>query len=187
MERDDHSLLIAMHRGDQAAAAALWNRHASRLLAYACTILPSGDAEDAVQDAVLRALHSDHATVADVRDVRAWLVTLVRRATLNRLRAVRRRASHERFAGHDALRFEAPVDADAVSLALVRLPRRLREVVVLRHVCGLTLAQCAVALAANPNTIASRYREATGALREVLAQSRGSSDSFRHQAKVLHG
>ena len=168
MQRDDHTLLLAMHRGDQTAAVALWGRHASSLRAYARAILPSADADDAVQDALLRALRCDHATLANVRDVPAWLATLVRRSSLNRVREARRRFVRERASAGGG--GDGASDVEAVGRAVACLPRRLREVVVLRHVCGLTFAQCAVALSVNQNTVASRYREATECLRLSLKQ-----------------
>lgn len=168
MHRDDSTLLIAMRRGDQSAAAVLWARHASGLLAYATTIVGRADAEDVVQDALVRALTADHAVLGAVEDVPAWLLVLVRRTALNSLRSSRRRRGREGRVAAGPRVYTVTHPADAVAAEVAALPRRLREVVVLRHVCGLTLAQCAAAVGVHISTVAGRSRDAAEMLRASL-------------------
>lgn len=187
MTRDDHTLLIAMRRGDQAAAVALWERHGARLVAYAATVVGRGEAEDAVQEALVRAIGAAHVQVAGVRDVPAWLLTLVRHAAINRVRGRRRRRGREAAVARVGVCF-AVRERDDVAARVAALPRRLREVVVLRHVCGLTFAQCAVALGANPNTVAGRYREAMGQLRGLMERQESVENKRTPRGvEVAHG
>jgi RNA polymerase sigma-70 factor (ECF subfamily) len=172
MPRTDAQLLVAMHKGDETAARELWARHAAALVAYARSVLRwSGQADDAVQAVFCRVLELDRGTLAGVADGRAWLVSLVRREALNQLRSLRRERARRRAASrveatHDASR--AGGADEALERAVDALPRRLREVVVLRHRSGLSFDQMAEALGLNRNTAAGRYRRAMVELRSML-------------------
>jgi RNA polymerase sigma factor (sigma-70 family) len=73
--------------GDEDLAAA-FEQHRSHLRAVAYRMLGStGEADDAVQEAWLRASRAD---TAEVRDLRAWLTTITARVCLNVLRTRRR-------------------------------------------------------------------------------------------------
>lgn len=170
MQPDDRQLLIRTHQGHEASARALWAKYSPRLLAYARSIVGDG-AEDAVQSVFLSLLKVPARELKQVGDPAAWLMVLTRRASLNQLRAARR--EHRRRQASAPLRVTAgPFSFHSEDLASVveSLPRRLREVVVLRHIAGLTFDQVAVALGANRNTAAARYREAIRRLRIVLGE-----------------
>lgn len=170
VETDDRQLLLATHRGHEASARLLWHWHAPRLLAHARAILREpGAAEDVVQSVMCRLLELPRARLTAVDDAGAFLAAAVRREALNHLRTARRETA--RRAGARTVRAAAPGPAalrDDLPAALDALPRRLREVVVLRHAGGLTFDQIAVALEANRNTIAGRYRAALASLRTRL-------------------
>ena len=61
-------------------------------------------------------------------------------------------------------------DALPLKEALRRLPRELREVVVLRYFTGLTLAETAQALSIPPGTVSTRQRRALALLRLDLCE-----------------
>jgi RNA polymerase sigma factor (sigma-70 family) len=89
-QRTDHALLLATARGDEAAFAALVARHRPRLVRYA-TSRSGRDAslaEDAVQDALLRAHRAILAGKVPV-DVQAWLFAIVRNRCHDYFRAAR--------------------------------------------------------------------------------------------------
>lgn len=170
MARTDAQLLVAMHKGDEPSARELWSRHAAALTAYARAVLrESGQAEDAVQAVFCRVLELDRGALAGVTDGRAWLMSLVRREALNQLRAQRREQDRRRRASREEAQAPPPAGPDeALERAVEALPRRLREVVVLRHRAGLTFDQAAQALGMNRSTIAGRYRQAMAELRSML-------------------
>ncbi len=190
---DESKLLLRVHKGEDSAARELWSRHGRAMLTYARAITSSG-ADDVVQRALCRILDLRRDQLAGVRDVGAFLATLVRREGLNWIRGegrerVRRsergraaagamRSTVASFAGGDA--GERSSDARLIAKAVDSLPRRWREVVVLRHVVGLTFDQLALALSANRSTVASRYREAVARLRMQLGQRLGGRQ--RHGA-----
>ncbi len=169
MSHDDRELLLGTHRGCERSACMLWAAHAPRLLAFARAIIGPHDAEDVVQSVFCGLLVLPRARLREVRDVPAFLAATTRRTALNAIRAARReRARRERSAPPTP--GPRTTVHDALPGALDALPRRLREVVVLKHIGGLTFDQIAFALAIPRDTAASRYRAAVAALRGLLAE-----------------
>ena len=65
-----------------------WREHRRYVLDIALRMLGDlGDAEDVVQEAYTRLLRTD---IAEIDDVRGWLVTVVSRLCLDQLRSARR-------------------------------------------------------------------------------------------------
>ncbi len=213
MTIDDRQLLIRTRDGHEAAARLLWERHAPRLIAYAGAVVPARvPAEDVVQSVFCRVVALDRATIRGVEDVPAWLTSLVRREALNALRAERRERakvgrlgrraslpngsmSSGRMQSRGAVRERrtdgavasggAPeVSSTSLRDAMDSLPRRLREVVALKHLCGLTFDQIALALTMNRNTAAARHRAAIEFLRAILGASGRAAPAV--PAEVLH-
>lgn len=139
------------------------------------------DAEDLVQDTLLRAYNSIDRF--DGRHPRAWLLTILRNTHINRNR--RRRpvllddqdATLERLAATagttdgetpEGLVVGAEFDA-VISDALNSLPERYRQVVTLVDVEGLNYAEAAEALAVPVGTVMSRLHRARSRMRQRLA------------------
>ncbi|MGH9176973.1 MAG: sigma-70 family RNA polymerase sigma factor [Acidimicrobiales bacterium] len=150
------------------------------LLRVARTLVPRpADAEDLVQDTLLRAYRSIDSF--DGRHARAWLLTIMRHTQMNRTR--RRRpellddpdAAVDRFDdGSQATRSpEATVvgaEFDAVVVdALDALPDRFRQVVELVDIDGLTYAEAAEAIGVPMGTVMSRLHRARTRIRARLA------------------
>jgi len=129
------------------------------------------DAEDVVQEAFVRFWRGQRGLSGEPL---ALLLTSVRRAALDTARSRSRRASREASAaaGADVPLFEPLGEGDdrriVIEAALARLPREQREVLALKIWGGLTFAEIAEQLGIPPNTAASRYRYALGALRREL-------------------
>lgn len=174
----DTVLLRAMRRGDQAAARALHLRLSPGLHVYARGLLHDAAlADDAVQSAFCRVMELPTRRVDEVECASAWMAMLVRREALSLMRAHRRRVARERRRSIEAgtragvsRTGDTPDDA-ALRRAIGALPHRMAEVVLLRHVAGLTFDQVAAGLSINRNTAASRYRLAMERLRRMLAPS----------------
>lgn len=170
--RTDHDLLLLTIRGDEAAAAELWTRWGSRLIAFATALLRHDGGHsaacDVVQTVFCRILTTD--SPGAVRDVGSWLARAVRNESLNHMRAGDRRRARIAALRHPNTLPDPAAFAD-VRDALEVLPDGLREVVLLRHTAGLTFDQMAVVLGDNRNTIASRYAKALKLMRERLAPS----------------
>ena len=174
MGDDDRQLLVRTHRGHEASARLLWQRHAPGMLAHAGSILRDrAAAEDAVQAVMCRLIALPGGQIRAINDVGAYLAGAVRREALNQIRSTRRARAREAAAATKPLLEEDR--SDALREALGRLPRRLREVVVLRHLSDLTFDQMALAMETNRNTVASRYRAAVAALQDLLTLEKGAA------------
>ena len=127
------------------------------------------EAEDVVQEAFVRFWRRQHSI-----ENRALLYAAVRSAALDRLRGEARRARREAAVALDgASHFEPQFTSveegqEHLVAALERLPEEQREVVILKIWNELTFAEIASVLEISPNTAASRYRYALGALKKTL-------------------
>lgn len=174
LQASDKDLLILTHRGDRAAAAALHARCAPRMLAYARARL--GDwsrAEDCVQQAFVQVLGCSVEQVVRVDDVAAWLIGATRNVAMNLARTEARSALRERVhAARDALSGLTAIERDddqaEILAGLDKLPDDSRELLLLKHIAGLTFDQIALSLGVNRNTLAGRYRAALDQLRTAL-------------------
>jgi RNA polymerase sigma-70 factor (ECF subfamily) len=166
MTDDPRQLLLRLHRGHDPSARRAWDAFSPAMLAHAASIVGRHDAEDVVQSVFLSLLRLPRRTLAAVTDAPAWLASLTRRAAINHLRTTRR--EHARRAAHTPLLTPPAPDHDELHAAVDSLPRRLREILVLKHTLGLTFDQIALALGANRNTAATRHRAAVAALRRLL-------------------
>lgn len=180
MHPENRQLLIDTRAGSEAAARALWNGHAPRLIGYARAVIRGvgarEDAEDLVQSVFCRIMSLQPDEVDAVLDPGAWLAQLTRRAALNWLRGTRReRTRLDRLT--DGVRMVRPAPREqhgtaaqpSLGDAIDLLPARLREVVVLKHVAGLTFDQIELATGVNRNTAAARYRVALDCLRAAMS------------------
>ena len=169
---------------DAGAIAALFRDHHAELVRLALLML--GDlpsAEDVVQD-VYASLHRRRRAQGRAQTIEAPL-PYVRAAVLNGCRSVlRRRAIAHRvgLAHRASLTDETTVRASAESEvmlsedrrqvlgALARLPRRRREVLVLRYYLGLSEAEIAAVLSISPGTVKSTAARALAALARDLGE-----------------
>lgn len=148
------------------------------LLRVAMSMTPQrADAEDLVQDTLLRAWRS--IDTFDGSHPRAWLLTILRNAEINRHRRQRPvllddpdRAAETDTSGSEASAedlvvgqtFDAVVDS-----ALAALPTKFRQAVLLVDVDGLTYAEAAQALGVPEGTVMSRLHRARARIRQRLA------------------
>ena len=146
------------------------------------------DAEDAVQEAVLRALRYFH-TLRNVQDARAWFLAIVRRESYgsrgggggggrtNVPTVPFERASHLQLADSAA----SPEDVAQRSLLLAKvesaiaaLPERLRETLILREVQQCSYEEIALITEVPIGTVMSRLSRARARL---VAQLGGAVDT----------
>lgn len=136
------------------------------------------DAEDLVQETLVRAYRGIDGF--DGRHPRAWLLTIMRNAEINRHRRQRPQllddpdAELGRLAGEadvrsgpEAVVMDAAFDA-VVAAALAALPARFRQVVDLVDLSGLSYAEAAQVLDVPVGTVMSRLHRARSKLRDRL-------------------
>lgn len=149
------------------------------LLRVARTLVPRpADAEDLVQDTLLRAYNS--IGTFDGRHPRAWLLTIMRNAQINRTRRRRPELLDDPDVELDRLADtgdgrESPeaivvgVAFDAVVAdALDALPDRFRQVVDLVDIDGLTYAEAAEVIGVPVGTVMSRLHRSRTRIRKRL-------------------
>ena len=141
-------------------------------------------AEDAVQEAVLRALRYFDKLKAE--DARPWFLGIVRNVCFTHLKE---RAGCQEVAGQDedtleafqlsaGLTHEDPVvalqqnmDRHHINAALMALTPPLREILVLREIEGLEYEQIAKVVSIPKGTVMSRLSRARSRMRELLTLS----------------
>jgi len=135
------------------------------------------DARDVVQEAYLRAFKSFGGFHGS--NGRAWLLTIVRNTSytlLKKNRAVDLTTTFDEEihpSGHESVSpatlLERSEDADLVREAMDKLPVDFREILVLRHLEGLSYNEIADIAQIPPGTVMSRLARARGKLKECLA------------------
>jgi RNA polymerase sigma-70 factor (ECF subfamily) len=142
------------------------------------------DAEDAVQDACLRAIRF----IGGLRggDGRVWLLAIVRNTCYSRLKRAKTRGVESEFddeihspeaeaANPEAL-LERSRDGEAIRRALEDLPEEFREVIVMRELEGMAYKAIAEVTEVPIGTVMSRLARGRKRLQQLLAASpaRGS-------------
>ncbi|HET7537811.1 MAG TPA: sigma-70 family RNA polymerase sigma factor [Candidatus Didemnitutus sp.] len=143
------------------------------------------DAEDAVQEACLRAWRAFDRFRGG--DGRAWLLTIVRNVCYSRLRQSRREPAveplDEGIHGSDEVADEAravawrEVRREQLHAALERLPAEFREVIVLHELEGLAYREIADVVEIPLGTVMSRLSRARRKLEAELLNSSGKETS----------
>ena len=168
----DDSIRAALAGDDPAAIELLWDRYACDLLALLQSMLCSRhDAEDVLQTLFVRIVQKRRA-LAKARCLDAYLCRMARNEAATYARSRRRGSKREAKADRWLLPRESGERqcdlAERVQVALSRLPRRQREVVILKTYRDKTFAQIGRLLGVSLNTAASRYRYAMERLRSLL-------------------
>ena len=139
------------------------------------------DAEDLVQDTMLRAYRA--VGRFDGRHPRAWLLTIMRNAQVNRVRRKRPELLRDPDSAMELLADESGTDAGpedlvigaefdvAVEQAFRRLPDKFREVVELVDIQGLAYQETADLLGIPVGTVMSRLHRARARIRKELVAS----------------
>jgi RNA polymerase sigma-70 factor (ECF subfamily) len=140
------------------------------------------DAEDIVQDAMLRAFRGFEQLRGD--DVRPWLMSIVRNCWRDRAARPRREVPLPAGAQGPELVFEGPdAEAQAVRASEARrlratidtLPEEFREVLILREMEDLSYREIAEVVAAPIGTVMSRLARARALLKDkwMAEETRG--------------
>lgn len=180
---DDVSLVQAMARGEERAAAALYDRHGAVMYGLALRMVGEpADAEDVVLDAFAQAWREASRFDGTRGSVLGWLTTIVRTRALDAIRARGRRTKMVESA---AVRLDEPAamsagapapdraveDAEravAVSSALQSLPEPQRRAIELAFFEGLTHQEVAERLREPLGTVKTRIRLGMLKLRDML-------------------
>jgi RNA polymerase sigma-70 factor (ECF subfamily) len=203
----DSELAARAADGDGAAFAAIMRRHNRLLFRTARSILRSdAEAEDAMQDAYLRAWRALHGFRSEAK-LSTWLARIVINESLARLRSGRR-AAVEALDAADAARFDhapqQPPDDAAdrqpegmamraearrlLEASIDRLPDGFRSVFILRAVEEMSVEDVAAALGLPAVTVRTRLFRARLLLRHHLARhvDPAVGDAFSFDGERCH-
>jgi RNA polymerase sigma-70 factor (ECF subfamily) len=174
---DDGELAVRAQRGELAAFEELVRRHEAMAVRIAAVVCGSSNAEDAAQEAFVRAYRSLHRFDPE-RPFRPWLARIVANVAKNQARSADR---HRRLV-LDAprpgpapdLAGDAAIAADrrsALAAALDRLPEGDRLVLALRWFEDMSEREMAGTLGVRPGTVKSRLSRAMQHLRSELSET----------------
>ena len=180
----DADLVARLQRGDDTAFEAIVRAHSGRLLSVARRFLGNNeDAQDAVQDAFIRAYKAIHTFEARAQ-LHTWLHRILVNTALMKLRERRRRPTdsieellpsytndgHQAVAARDwsDAVLERKETAVLVREAIDRLPDQYREVLLLRDMQEKDTAEAAEILGTTSNVVKVRLHRARQALRTLL-------------------
>lgn len=181
---EDAELIARARAGDVAAYEELVRRYQDVALRTAYVVCPETDADDAVQEAFLKA----HAALARFRvgaPFRPWLLRIVANEARNRRRSAGRRLGLAQRAGAVAGPTTTPspesaILADETRATLIAAINALRdedrEVIGARFLLDLSEGETAEALGIPRGTVKSRTSRALGRLRDVLRA--GDAEGF---------
>jgi RNA polymerase sigma-70 factor (ECF subfamily) len=180
----DGLLVAGLQRGDEAAFETLIRSHGGRLLSVARRFLGnSEDAQDAVQEAFIKAFKAIH-TFEERAQLHTWLHRILVNTALMKLRERKRKPVESiedllptySADGHqttesrewsDAL-FERKETAGIVRTAIAMLPEQYRIVLVLRDLEEHDTAETALILGTTTTVVKVRLHRARQALRTLL-------------------
>ena len=190
-ERDDAALLRAVARGDEAALAALYDRHAGWLTIRMSRRSGDPDVVDhAVQDTFL-ALWREAGAYRGSGDVAAFiwgigirrLIDVLRRESRAR-RWLPRRAAETQLVVSAEDQVLAGIEHGRLGAALAALSPELRGAIEATVLDGLTCAEAAVLLGVAEGTVKSRCHRARQALRAALAEQQAGPGAPAHHRQA---
>lgn len=182
----DHQLFVRLRAGDEESFVALYRRRQGALYRFALQMSGSAAAaEDVTQEVFMALLRDECGFDPDRGTVSGYLFGIARKLLLRNLE--RSRADVALDADSDenpAVELSVTDDPlaelthregiEALRRAVVTLPRRYREVVVLCDLEEIDYAEAAVALGCPIGTVRSRLHRARALLLEKLHQDRGT-------------
>jgi RNA polymerase sigma-70 factor, ECF subfamily len=171
----DEQLITRAARGDQTAFELLYERHWNAVYSYAWLLARNvPDAEDITQESFLALMRKPAAFDPARAQLRTWLIAVVRRQYLGRLRSSARAMDAEDLDQGTAAGFDEELirleRAEAVRAAVAALPQLQREALYLFEFEGLSLAEIASILNIETNAVKARLHRARQQLKRLLTK-----------------
>jgi RNA polymerase sigma-70 factor (ECF subfamily) len=170
----DSSLIKRWKEGDERAATALVERHATALARYVGSLGERDGAEEVVQDTFVRAFASLDSFRGD-SSLRTWLFTIARRLLADRRRSLRRRREVGNLEDVDAATEYTALDTMIASEAqrkvwgaVGKLSPTQREVFLLRVNEGLSYKEIAEVAGTTEGAARVHYHNALRTVKENL-------------------
>jgi len=163
-------------RDSDALIRTLYNAHGRAVLAYISQLLGDRyEAQDVLQETMVRAWRHQQDLIAGPGSVRGWLLTVAKHVALDRARARLRRPQEVAEAASHTLsepdRADQVIDSIVVYEAMQKLSEEQREVLILLRFQGRSVREAAEVLGVPEGTVKSRAYHALQALRKWLGEN----------------
>ena len=175
-QEEGRCIALEIHRGNRDAVADLVAAYKDSLFTYVFHMLGgSDDALDVTQEAFVKAYETltgkYNAERCTSLEIRPWLYRIVRNLALNRLRSRKRMAGAvERMKADVQERtFVSPNDhARAIRMALDKLGRESRELIILRFIEQYTYAEIAAVTGSSESALRGKVYRALRRIRKFM-------------------
>jgi RNA polymerase sigma-70 factor (ECF subfamily) len=165
------SAIARAKQGDTSALHILYVRYADDVHRFVYSIVRDyHEAEDITQSLFVKLMRIIDKYEQREVSFKAWILRVARNAALDHVRA-RRQIPVERVLmrdeGHEQLGFER---SQCIRTALERLPADQRDVLILRHIAGLTPSEIAEILGKTESSVYGLHHRGRGALKVALRE-----------------
>ena len=181
--QDTEALVRAAQEGNLAAFGQVYEAYYLRVYRYAAARVGQGaEAEDIAQEVFLKALHSLQRFKFTGPPFAAWLFRIAHNLIIDRARHIKSASAATSgppssldnalaVAGDQNVEEQAllALDIEALREALGKVTKLQRQVVELRFIAGLSLAETAGVMGRKENAIKALQHSSLGALRRLLA------------------
>ena len=167
----ERKAIAAAKAGDWDALTYLYSRYSDDLQRFVQSIVRDHhEAEDITQDVFVKLMRAIRKY--EERDVpfAAWIMRVGRKAALDRLRSKRQIPVEEVWISEDGQEQTALEYTDALKTALADLPESQRQVLVLRHIGGLSPTEIAERLGKTEASIQGLHHRGRAALKVSLRE-----------------
>lgn len=169
---DERDIVLRAQRGDAQAFARLIQRHERAVMTLCSRYLRSTEAEDAAQDAFVRA-YQNLAKFDLERPFAPWLYQIARRQCLDRLRKRKHEAPPTEIEPGVSFDPSMKIDAETALKLLNQLDEGPREALALFHLHELSYEEIASALDKPMGTIMTWIHRGRAALKEKMKDAPG--------------
>jgi RNA polymerase sigma-70 factor (ECF subfamily) len=163
--------VVALKQGDRSALHFLYVRYADDVCGVIRSIVrDSHEAEDITHNVFAKLITAVHRYEPREVPFSAWILRVSRNAALDHLRA-RRQIPFEEVRttdeGHEQVGFDR---SQSLREAFHRLPQDQREVLVLRHIAGLSPSEIARRIGKTESSVHGLHHRGRGALQDALRE-----------------
>ena len=163
--------VVALKQGDRSALQFLYVRYADDVCNVIRAIVRDGhEAEDITHNVFAKLITAIHRYEPREVPFGAWITRVARNAALDHLRA-RRQIPFEEVRttdeGHEQVGFDR---SQSLREAFHRLPQDQREVLVLRHIAGLSPSEIAERIGKTESSVHGLHHRGRGALQAALRE-----------------
>jgi len=174
--------VVRAKQGDQEALRFLYVRYADNVYGYVASLLRDDhEAEDVTQHVFAKLLTNLHKYEPREVPFSAWILRVARNVAVDHMRQRRAIPCEEVREGSEYEHDDDSLRAASLNEALSTLPAEQREVLVLRHLVGLSPGEIATRMGKTEPSIHGLHHRGRGALRTELA-NRNCAPTVRGRA-----